>query len=75
MEHHLIENNKIPFAQAKGTIPTTDPIKTILGNGTNQTCNDILEGTYKIPTHLPHLVKKYLMNMKRDNNIKQMNTH
>ena len=71
MEHHLIENNKIHFAQAEGTSPTTEPLISILGDGTNQTYNDILKGTYEIPTHLPHLVKRYLTNMKRDNNIRQ----
>ena len=71
MEYHLIENNKTHFVQAEGTSSTTEPLKTILGDGTNQTFNDILDGTYKIPTHLPHLLEKYLMDMKRDNNIKQ----
>ena len=74
MEHQLIKNNKIHFAQAEGTSPTTEQLTSILGDGTNQTCNDILEGNYEIPTHLPHLVKRYLMNMKRENNIKKTKT-
>ena len=71
MEHHLIENNKTHFVQAEGTIPTIERLTFILGNGTNQTLNDILEEIYKIPTYLPHLIKRYLTNMKRDKNITQ----
>ena len=70
MEHHLIKN-KIHFTQAEGTSPIIESLTTILAVGTNQRCNNILEGSYKIPTHLPHLAKKYLINMKRDHNITQ----
>ena len=74
MEYHLIENNKIHFAQAERKIPTIEPLTSIPCNGTNQTCNNILERNYKIPTHLPHLVKRYLTNIKIDNNITQNET-
>ena len=41
MEHHLIENNKIHFVQAEETSPTVEPLATLLGDGTNQTCKKI----------------------------------
>ena len=65
----LIENNKRHFDQAEGTSPIIAPLADILGGRMSKSCDKILNSTYDIPMTLPHLVKKYLRNMKRNNNI------
>ena len=59
------------FAQAEGTSPIITPLWKIMRDRMSGFCDQILDDTYNIPTTLPHIVQKYLKNMKRDNNIPQ----
>ena len=71
MKKMLIENNKKHFLKAEGVSPTISLLANIMGSGISECCNKVLDGTYEIMTTLPHLVQKYLKNMKRDNIISQ----
>ena len=56
-------------SQAEGTSSTIISLENILGDGMSETCNKILYDTYNIPITLPHIIQKYIRNMKQYNNI------
>ena len=75
MELEILDYHQKHFAQAEGSMPTKPPLATILGDGHNQACDAILNGTYHPPEDLNDILKQYLTIMKRENNSSTQSPH
>lgn len=65
MEDAILKHSQKYFLQAEGSIPTIPLMSTILGDGHNEECQQILEGTFTKLLPLTKEMKMYLQLMER----------
>ena len=74
IEDAILKHSQKHLSQAEGSIPTIPPMSTILGDGHNEECKKVLEGTFTTSLPITEEMKMYLQLMERKNKKENTNT-